>query len=336
MPFRTSSPLVFFGTLLLSFLLFGVHCVQPEWRNASELCKDAASKTGQPFEVRDTFETLPRIYDCFLFHDEADMLEIRLNELHNIVDYFVVLESAYTFTGLPSRLVFSDVAERFTHFSSQIIHVVVDDLPTEGDAWAKEEILRNTLLSSGLYQPGKEVQAGDIIIVADVDEIIKPSVLKSLKYCKGYDGKHIRFQPKFFYYAFCFSVQETWQHPDATIFVNKELLMDATSLRRSGDPSLVVPDAGWHCSYCFATLEAFRGKLHAFSHQEYGGNPSFHVRSHLVGSIRNGLDLFNRNDLKMVYTEPEDIPEYVGSNPDRFAYMLDRRGRTAGFKDYLE
>jgi beta-1,4-mannosyl-glycoprotein beta-1,4-N-acetylglucosaminyltransferase len=35
---------------------------------------------------------------------ELGWLEIRLNELHNHVDYFVVLESATTFTGHPKPL----------------------------------------------------------------------------------------------------------------------------------------------------------------------------------------------------------------------------------------
>ena len=39
------------------------------------------------------------VIDCFLFFDEIDLLEIRLNELKDVVDVFVLTESPYTFTG---------------------------------------------------------------------------------------------------------------------------------------------------------------------------------------------------------------------------------------------
>ena len=41
----------------------------------------------------------PKIYDCFLFFNELELLEIRLNVLKDIVDYFVLVESTKTFTN---------------------------------------------------------------------------------------------------------------------------------------------------------------------------------------------------------------------------------------------
>ena len=34
-----------------------------------------------------------KIIDCFLFYNELDLLIYRINLLHNIVDYFVIVES---------------------------------------------------------------------------------------------------------------------------------------------------------------------------------------------------------------------------------------------------
>ena len=36
------------------------------------------------------------IYDCFLFYNEFDLLEIRLNELNPVVDKFVLVEATRT------------------------------------------------------------------------------------------------------------------------------------------------------------------------------------------------------------------------------------------------
>ena len=37
--------------------------------------------------------TNPKIYDCFIFFNELDILDIRLNTLDKDVDYFVLVES---------------------------------------------------------------------------------------------------------------------------------------------------------------------------------------------------------------------------------------------------
>ena len=37
-----------------------------------------------------------KIYDCFNFFNELDILEMRLNILYDYVDYFVIVESSLT------------------------------------------------------------------------------------------------------------------------------------------------------------------------------------------------------------------------------------------------
>ena len=44
-----------------------------------------------------------KIYDCFIFNNETDLLDIRLNILNDYVDYFVIVESLETFTGLKKK-----------------------------------------------------------------------------------------------------------------------------------------------------------------------------------------------------------------------------------------
>ncbi|MFB6187294.1 MAG: glycosyl transferase GT17 family protein, partial [Halobacteriaceae archaeon] len=38
-------------------------------------------------------------YDCFIFYNELDLLEIRLNELDDVIDEFVLVEGEKTFQG---------------------------------------------------------------------------------------------------------------------------------------------------------------------------------------------------------------------------------------------
>lgn len=62
------------------------------------------------------------VFDAMLMSNEVDLLEIRLNELDPVVDYFVILESNATFTGLPKNTYFSDNRERFSKFEKKILY----------------------------------------------------------------------------------------------------------------------------------------------------------------------------------------------------------------------
>ena len=47
---------------------------------------------------------MAKIWDCFTFYNELDILEIRLSELDRVVDKFVLVEAEHTFRGNPKRI----------------------------------------------------------------------------------------------------------------------------------------------------------------------------------------------------------------------------------------
>ena len=62
------------------------------------------------------------IYDCFLFLNELDLLEIRLNELDEVVDIFVIVEFNRTFSNIPKSYYYDDNKNRFKKFHKKIRH----------------------------------------------------------------------------------------------------------------------------------------------------------------------------------------------------------------------
>lgn len=50
-----------------------------------------------------------KIYDCFTFFNELDLLEIRLEELYNYVDYFVIVEANKTHAGEIKESIFEKI-----------------------------------------------------------------------------------------------------------------------------------------------------------------------------------------------------------------------------------
>lgn len=41
-----------------------------------------------------------KIFDCFVFNNENDLLKIRLNILNKFVDYFIIVEAGETHSGI--------------------------------------------------------------------------------------------------------------------------------------------------------------------------------------------------------------------------------------------
>ena len=69
------------------------------------------------------------IVDCFTFFNELDLLELRLEELHESVDYFVLVEASKTQSLLDKPLYFEENKLRYSKFLDKIIHVKVEDCP---------------------------------------------------------------------------------------------------------------------------------------------------------------------------------------------------------------
>ena len=59
---------------------------------------------------------MKKIYDGFLFFNELDLLEIRLNTLNDVVDYFILVESSVTHAGKSKSFIFEENKDKFTKF----------------------------------------------------------------------------------------------------------------------------------------------------------------------------------------------------------------------------
>ena len=115
---------------------------------------------------REITSTSPTIYDCFTFFNELEILKIRLNEMYDAVDYFVLVESEETFRGAPKPLFFYENKNAFTRYKDKIIHIIVKGKFETGSPWAREAFQRNQIMR-GL----ENCKKNDIILISDVDEI---------------------------------------------------------------------------------------------------------------------------------------------------------------------
>lgn len=150
-----------------------------------------------------------KIYDCFTFFNELDILEMRLNILDSVVDYFVLIEGNKFMSGSPKNSLYLENKERYAKFSKKIIHKIVD-LPEQfsqlqfiSNAITHEEksmnLIYSFMLKTNLFNRFTEPRFGrsfyikesprfcmnqcndnDIIILSDCDEFPNPEILGRL------------------------------------------------------------------------------------------------------------------------------------------------------------
>ncbi|KAI1107735.1 glycosyltransferase family 17 protein [Jackrogersella minutella] len=288
-----------------------------------------------------------KVYDLIMINTELDWLEIRLNTTHPYVDYFVIVESKRTFTNHDKPLVIKENLDRFSAYSDKIIYhelEIPDGFHSDraNPSWDFEDLQRNAMYTQ-VFPRLKGAQApvqDDVIIVADVDEIVRPETLIVLKAC--HFPRRLTLRSHFYYYSFQYLHTGTqWAHPQATYYQGWRTILPVNLRNSDGGLQPLIKlekgdlwSAGWHCSTCFSTLDEVLTKLSSFSHI-WLNQEAFRNRDRIVDRVRNGKDLWDREgEVYERIEDNDDIPEALLGNPEKFSYLLDRDGPTANFKDY--
>jgi hypothetical protein len=240
----------------------------------------------------------PRVYDCFTFFNEINLLEMRLREMYDAVDRFVLVEARQTFSGAAKPLYFLENRARLQPFLDKVTHVVLDEMPATDNPWVREAFQRNSIMR-GLGDAGPE----DLIIISDVDEILRPAAIASLR---NSDAVVAGFRMPLFYCKLNYVNVSGTPNIVWPVAVRNWLLRlgSAQQVRdfRHGlarFPSAEQPahatvyaNAGWHFSY-IGDDEFIRRKIRSFSHQEFN-TPEVLGGLDVERMLAAGEDLFGR------------------------------------------
>lgn len=252
------------------------------------------------------------IYDCFLFSDELDLLEIRLQELRDVVDRFVLVESAETHAGHPKPLHYREHCARFADFADRIIPVTVTLTATNP---FQREIEQRNAIVQGL----DGAKDGDLILTSDADEIISAAALT--QYLAAPHRMPARAEQYFsYYYVNCH--MGNWCGTRVTPFSLFRKRPEAHLWRNSEPPDTVtLPQAGWHFSY-LGGVHAMQQKLASFHHQDLNRAPFNDARYLRVMSAIGG-DLYLRSDHSARIIPVDDtFPTWLRRHPERFAHLI--------------
>jgi len=277
-----------------------------------------------------------KIFDTFTFYNELDLLELRMNILGDVVDYFVINEATITFTGKEKPLYFLENKDRFNKWKDKIIHhVTVDDNDTLEKYWEgvpyhrsmmEDDIYKLPLhyqracfhKDSAIYALLDHAHDDDIILTGDADEIANPEAIKAIGEWFDPSNHYVLKGPVYYYYLNLLCEKEWMGTRVSTMKMLKSMSVD--KLRQSHQDAWKVEDGSWHWSF-FGDADTVRAKMDAYEHQE-NNLPEF--RNSMEDRIQKGIDPFGRDYLYTPQVVPIDdtFPEYIIQNQDKLEKFI--------------
>ena len=285
-----------------------------------------------------------KVYDCFYFFNELDILEIRMEMLSPHVDKFVIFEANRTFSGNPKDSYFLANRERFEKFESQIIHYWLDDSPLDRESVTskihdpKSSKLLKTIAVRTLNSKNVPLGAGnshwtieafqkealhlaiegledrDLVFISDVDEIWNSEAKIRLRESATYIFKQIPYM-----YKLNNRSNEHWHNWTGTMLATYRKIRDSSinDMRTHGRiPRIRVLKGGWHFSFQ-TDAAGIREKLLSYGHQEIN-TPQVHAN--LVNSLKDNEDIRGRG--ANFRKSERDLPIYLLSNKSKFGHMF--------------
>jgi len=254
----------------------------------------------------------PKIYDCFLFFNELELLEIRLNEMYDHVDKFVLVEACETFRGKPKPFYFAENKHLFEKFADKIIHIQIREPLKTDNPWIRERYQRSQA-SRGL----KGGHPDDIVFISDLDEIIRGDRIAKIAHLISskkteaaiclqtmYNGYLNRFQTDGWRGSVCTTLKRMKKASPAQI--RKMRNQGWRKMRKAQISKIeVIPDAGWHFT-SMGGVDRTILKLESFSHAEHD-TPEFKNKQRILEQIR-------MHPLRPI---DESFPRFVQENQHR-------------------
>lgn len=279
------------------------------------------------------------VVDAVIFANELDLLEIRLRELYPVVDWFFIVESDKTFTSKPKPKAFFENRERFRWAEPKIVYGLFEAPPVtaeEAMSFKLETALRDFM--TNLLRT--KVRDGDVVIMADVDEIPSRNTIELFKHCDGFPNS-LHLGMKNYLYSFEFPVTHQAGYlpeasPNSYQWRPQIHRWNSGAYYRHGRATpYIFADSGWHCSFCFRYIRDFTFKMTAYSHSDRVRSVDFLDPERVQRIACEGTDIFDMPsesftffDLLLNWYAPPKtkaavhLPRPVLEDAEKFAFLL--------------
>lgn len=266
-----------------------------------------------------------KIYDCFIFYNEFELLDLRIAEMYDHVDHMVLVEANHTFQNAPKEFNFAARYKKYEHLT-KLIYIGIEDMPLDPDPWENERYQRDSIML-GL----DEADDDDLIIISDIDEILRPETIAELRKNQVdiYGFRMPLFNFKFNYMLSTQDLYSVWSGA-----LKKKLLNSPEEFRRqrhalnnlgwqyNDDTIKIVEHAGWHFTYLGGDDFA-RNKIQSFAHSD-DNRPEVLDQINIEESIRlgRGIKLDNPDYLFTPVIVDNYLPNTVVNDQVKYKNFL--------------
>ena len=281
------------------------------------------------------------VYDIFLFFNELDLLEIRLQMLNDKVDKFVIIECIETFSGNPKPLFYQENKDRFKEWEHKIIHYIIQDpviswpelrsrLNKPNITKLEENIIHHALTTTHVppgelhwlkefYQkeciriPLQGLNDDDICFISDLDEIWNPELNYDLEDSTVYKLKQI-------VYSGYMNLESNEPWAGVTLTKYKNIKNSSTNHldNPSRNPYKYIDNGGWHFTF-MGGPDMVKLKIESYSHQEFNNDA---VKSKIVENVKSNKDIFYRPSQFEVVEIDGSFPQYIRDNQEKYQYLI--------------
>lgn len=264
-----------------------------------------------------------KVVDSILFHDEIDMLELRLNIMGDHVDRIVIVESDHTFTNIPKPYNFLDHADRFKKWHNKIFYVKTHS-PLNTNPWDNEHWSRDQMVHGW-----NDLTNEDVVIVADVDEIIRPEAVDFLRKTE-YNHYGLVMPASYYKFNYVDVLSDRIGYIAWACAFRNMINVPPSRLRGYNGPankSVFIHHAGWHFSW-MGNKQYLLDKLNSFSHTEFNNQGTKHNIDILDTIISKQIDHLRSDRQKWRVVDLDNyFPQYILDNKEKFKdYILPDTG----------
>lgn len=250
------------------------------------------------------------IIDAFLYHDEQEIFDLRVEVLRDHVDAFLVVQGDRTHRGNSREMV--------QHYiPGHVCRNYIAGLPKEGSPEARENYHRNAIKTAlALYKPNPS----DIILISDVDEIPDPKTWPEMKRHTALN-EIVAFRQIHSYYRLNLVDPEPWWGTRAmrwSVLSHPHVTPQNTRAVSHAKGQHEIEQGGWHFGWMGGNHRV-RSKLESFFHEELDSD-GLKSDAYLDYCVQKKVTGHNQH--RLVDLGTSFLPDVVRANIDKYKNML--------------
>jgi hypothetical protein len=252
------------------------------------------------------------IIDTFMFNDEFEMLDIRLDISNKYVDKWIILEGNKTWSGNKKPYHLQAKLDYYSKKYKDRIQVIQLEIPEGYTEWKCENFSRASL------QKGIDLHSDDdIIIHSDLDEVLNPELFPSIVDLLDKENKPVNCTLDMFIYHFNRKMYRTWSGNIVArkrMFKNPQELYKGDQYKKKNRSHCVrYPDiAGWHWTW-IGNDDRIRNKVQSvIEHQ--GRNPDEVLNALKNNDTKTAIN-HKCDSFVLDYPYPKSVTDIISKYP---------------------